>query len=128
MGTLFRLLAQKTGRLLLTVFIISTAAFFIPRLIPEAPARVAAGLDASPEAAAGARAHPEIDKPLLVQYGKWMTGILRFDFGNSLLSGEKVSILIMERFPLTLLLCFAGMAVACLLAFPLRILSAVKRW
>jgi peptide/nickel transport system permease protein len=128
MGTLFRLLAPKTGRLLLTVFIILTAAFFIPRLIPGDPARVVAGLDAPPERVEAARAHLGTDKPFLVQYGKWITGVLRFDFGKSLLSGEEVSTLIMDRFPFTLLLSLAGMAIACCVALPFGILSAVKRW
>ena len=54
--------------------------------------------------------------------------ILRFDLGASLLSGEKVTDLILSRFPLTLALALMGMAVAFLIALPLGVLSAVKRW
>lgn len=123
-----RLLARKAGRLLLTVLVISTVVFFILRVIPGDPAYVVAGVDAPPGTVEALRARLGTDKPALVQYREWISGILRFDFGSSLLSGEKVSDLILSRFPLTLLLSLAGMGIAYLVALPLGILSAVKRW
>ncbi|MDR1316897.1 MAG: ABC transporter permease [Spirochaetales bacterium] len=128
METFFRLLARKTGRLFLTVFVISTVVFFILRVIPGDPAYVVAGVDAPSEAVEAIRARLGTGRPVLVQYGEWLSGILRFDFGSSLLSEEKVSTLILSRFPLTLLLALAGMGIAYMLALPLGILSAVKRW
>ncbi|MDR1627026.1 MAG: ABC transporter permease [Spirochaetia bacterium] len=128
MGIFLRLLARKTGRLLVTVFAISTVVFFVLRVIPGDPAYVVAGVDAPPGAVEALRARLGTDKPALVQYREWMCGVLRFDFGSSLLSGEKVSDLILDRFPLTLLLSLAGMGIAYALALPLGILSAVRRW
>jgi peptide/nickel transport system permease protein len=127
MGT-FRLLAWKTARMLLTVFIISTVVFFILRVIPGDPAYVVAGMDAPPEAVEAVRKKLGTDKPVLTQYAQWMLCAAKFDFGTSLLSQERVSSLILDRFPLTLLLSVSGMALACLIALPLGILSAVKRW
>jgi peptide/nickel transport system permease protein len=123
-----RLLAQKTGRLFLTVFVISTVVFFILRIIPGDPAAVVAGMDAPPETVEAIRAQIGADKPALVQYKEWMLSVLSFDFGASLLSGEKVSALILDRFPLTFCLALLGMAIAYIIALPLGILSAVKRW
>ncbi|MDR3200335.1 MAG: ABC transporter permease [Spirochaetales bacterium] len=127
MGT-FRLLARKTGRLILTVFVISTVVFFILRIIPGDPAYVVAGIDAPPEAVDAVREKLGTGKPAFVQYKEWMLAVLRFDFGTSLLSEEKVSTLIMDRFPLTLFLSLLGMGIAYLIALPLGILSAVRRW
>jgi peptide/nickel transport system permease protein len=124
----FRLLVCKTGRLLLTVFIISTIVFFTLRIIPGDPAYVVAGIDASPEAIQNIRQKLGTGKPALVQYKEWLEAVLRFEFGESLLSGEKVSSLILRRFPLTLMLALMGMGIAYLIALPLGILSAVRRW
>ena len=125
---ILRLLAQKTGRLLLTVFVISTVVFFILRIIPGDPAYIVAGMEAPAEAVAQVRERLGTDKPALTQYAEWLLSTARFDFGVSLLSGEKVSSLILDRFPLTLFVAFLGMAIAYLIALPLGILSAVKRW
>lgn len=125
---IFRLFLRKAGRLLLTVFIISTAVFFALRIIPGDPALVVAGIDASPETVAAIQTRLGTDRPILAQYEEWLLSVLRFDFGASLFSEEKVSALIMDRFPLTLVLALLGMAVAFLLALPLGVLSAVRRW
>ena len=125
---IFWLFLRKAGRLLLTVFVISTIIFFILRVIPGDPAHVVAGIDATPEAIAAIRANLGTDRPILIQYEHWLLSVLRFDFGTSLLSGEKVSHLILNRFPLTLSLAFFGMTIAFLIAIPMGVLSAVKRW
>lgn len=125
---LFWLFIRKAGRLLLTVFVISTVIFFILRVIPGDPAHVVAGLDASPEAVAAISASLGTDKPMIVQYEHWLLSVVRLDFGKSLLSGEKVTHLILSRFPITLSLAFFGMGIAFLIAVPMGVLSAVKRW
>lgn len=127
MGT-FRLFLRKSGRLILTVFIISTVVFFILRIIPGDPALVVAGVDASPEAIKIIQEKLGTNRSAFIQYEEWLLSILRFDFGTSLLSGEKVSSLILERFPLTFSLALLGMGIAYLIALPLGVLSAVRRW
>jgi len=119
---------KRLGRLLLTVLLISTIIFFVIRVIPGDPALVIAGLDASPENVAAIRARIGTDQPLAVQYVRWLASVVRFDFGDSLSTGQPVATMIMERFPLTLTLALLGMAIALLLAIPLGIVSAVRRW
>ncbi len=119
---------KRLGRLLLTVLLISTIIFFVIRVIPGDPALVIAGLDASPESVAAIRAKIGTDQPLAVQYVRWLASIVRFDFGVSLSTGQPVTGMIIERFPLTLTLALLGMAIALVLAIPLGIVSAVRRW
>ena len=119
---------KRLGRLLLTVLLISTIIFFVIRVIPGDPALVIAGLDASPEAIAAIRARIGTDQPLALQYVRWLAAVVRFDFGTSLSTGQPVTQLIVERFPLTLTLALLGMAIALALAIPLGIVSAVRRW
>jgi len=54
--------------------------------------------------------------------------IVTFDFGTSLISGEPVSRLILQRFPLTMILALIGIVISLLIAVPLGVLSAVRRW
>ncbi len=113
---------------MLTVLLISTIVFMVIRVIPGDPAMVVAGIDASAEDIAAIRAKLGTDKPVLTQYVEWIGAVLRFDFGDSMISGEPVTRLILERFPLTLSLALMGIAISILIAIPLGVLSAVKRW
>ncbi len=125
---MLRFIAWRLGRLLLTVLIISTIIFFVIRVIPGDPALVIAGMDASPEDILAIQVKLGTDKPLPVQYIDWLSDIARFDFGTTLISGEPVAKLILERFPLTLLLALMGITIGIVIAVPLGVLSAVKRW
>jgi peptide/nickel transport system permease protein len=125
---LARFVVRRLARLLLTVFIISTIIFFVIRVIPGDPALIIAGMDAPPETVQAIRAKLGTDRPIGVQYIQWLSSIARFDFGNTLISGEPVSKLILERFPLTLTLALLGISIGVLIAVPLGVLSAVKRW
>ena len=127
MGFLLFIL-KRFVRLVATVLIISTIIFFVIRIIPGDPALVIAGIDASPEEIEAVRAKIGTDKPLGAQYAEWLQDIVRFDFGESLISGESVRELIFERFALTITLALLGIILGIIIAIPLGVLSAVKRW
>jgi ABC-type dipeptide/oligopeptide/nickel transport system permease component len=110
------------------VLLIATIVFLVLRVIPGDPALVIAGVDASAEDIAAIRAKLGTDKPLATQFGHWLWGILRLDFGHSMISGQPVSALILERFPLTLTLALLGILISIVIAIPLGIVSAVRRW
>jgi peptide/nickel transport system permease protein len=120
--------SRRLGRLLLTIFLISTIVFFIIRIIPGDPALVVAGMDATPEAIAAIRAKLGTDQPLSAQFVQWLWNVVRFEFGTSLISGQPVTKLVFQRFPLTLSLAILGILISILIAIPLGVLSAVKRW
>jgi len=108
--------------------IISTIVFVVIRVIPGDPAMVIAGLDASASDVEDIRARLGLDKPILQQYVEWIWNVLRFDFDNSMISGQPVTQLILERLPLTLTLALLGLLVSILISIPLGVISAVKRW
>jgi peptide/nickel transport system permease protein len=116
------------GRLVLTVLLISTIIFLVIRVIPGDPALVIAGIDASESDIQAIRTKLGTDKPILSQYVEWLWQILRFDFGNSMISGQPVTQLVLQRFPLTLSLALMGIVISIVIAIPLGVLSAVKRW
>jgi peptide/nickel transport system permease protein len=70
-----------------------------------------------------------LDQPMLVQYGKWITGILtRGDFGISFEWQQPVSGLIWERMALTLVLTLSTLVVTWAIALPIGVFSAVKKY
>ena len=65
--------------------------------------------------------------PLLVQYGRFMGGALRGDFGESLRYRRPALGLVLERLPATLLLAGSAIALTLVVAVPLGVLTAVRR-
>ncbi|MFQ5811638.1 MAG: ABC transporter permease [Anaerolineae bacterium] len=68
-----------------------------------------------------------LDKPLPVQFVKYMSHVLRGDFGRSILSRREVSELILEKLPVTAELGVAAFALAYLLSIPLGAIAALNR-
>lgn len=119
---------RRFGRLILTVLLISTIVFVVIRVIPGDPALVIAGIDASQSDIDAIRAKLGTDEPMLSQYVTWIWDVIRFDFGDSMISGQPVTRLVLERFPLTLSLALMGIVISIIIAIPLGVISAVKRW
>jgi peptide/nickel transport system permease protein len=70
-----------------------------------------------------------LDKPLIVQYWKWISGILfRGDFGESFEWNRPVTQMIWGRLGLTFVLSFSTLIFIWLIAFPVGIYSAVKKY
>ncbi|HET9469451.1 MAG TPA: nickel ABC transporter permease [Vicinamibacterales bacterium] len=117
-------------RLLLTVPVllgVATLVFSLIHFIPGDPAQAMLGEGAAPEDVAQLRARLGLDKPLLVQYGAFLQGLVRGDLGVSLRNDQPVLQQILERMPATAELALASMAVAVLIALPLGIIAAVWR-
>jgi peptide/nickel transport system permease protein len=68
-----------------------------------------------------------LDRPLPVQYVEWAGGVLRGDFGRSMIDGTQVTRHILDRLPLTLELTITAMLLGVLIAVPLGVLGARRR-
>ena len=68
-----------------------------------------------------------LDRPLYVQYWKFLSRAVLGDFGKSWYADTSAFKLVLERMPPTIYLTFAGLLVALLIALPLGILAALKR-
>lgn len=104
---------------------VSAVVFLILHLIPGDPARMAAGPDATDSDIAQIRLNYGLDKPLIVQYGIYLTKLLQGDLGESFQTLAPVTEGIARTFPATLELTTAGMLIAVLLGVPLGIYSAL---
>src|SRR5690625_702967 len=83
--------------------------------------------DATKEEIQSLREALNLDRPFLVQFGTYITNLVKGDFGTSFHYNEDALSLVLERIPATLELTIASMIVAMLIAIPLGILSATKR-
>lgn len=119
-------LLQRFVQTLLTLLCLSVIVFGLAHLSGD-PVLLMAPADARPEDLARIRASLGIDRPLHVQYWRFLTDAVQGDFGSSIKWGRPAAELILSRFPATLLLCASSIAFGLLLALPLGIVSAVKR-
>lgn len=114
-----------------TVLLVSFLVFGAMHLAPGDPAALLMGQAAArPENAAALerlRAEMGLDKPFLVQYVTWLSGVLRLDFGTSNRSGLPVLDLILGRLPATLELVAAAFILSLLLAVPAGVIAALRR-
>lgn len=69
-----------------------------------------------------------LDQPIYIQYFKWLTSMLRGDWGWSYRTGLPVLETIMSRLPNTIVLMLWAYLVSLVIAIPLGIYSAVKRY
>jgi len=90
------------------------------------PAARLAGEGSAADAARLSQQHG-FDDPILVQYGRWLTGVVRGDFGDSLYFSRPVAELLGQHFPATAKLGLAAMAFALLLAIPLGVLAGLRK-
>src|SRR5438874_5832608 len=69
-----------------------------------------------------------LDRPIYVQYYKWLERVVRLDFGQSTSERRPVTAAIRDRLPNTLYLMFTAWIITLLIAIPVGILSAVKHY
>jgi peptide/nickel transport system permease protein len=111
------------------LLIISAITFLIFYALPSTdPAQLRAGRSGSPELIASIRHNLGLDKPIYVQYYRYVKGIvLHFDFGFSYQTDAPVRQQIIDRLPATISLTVGAVVLWLTLAFPVGIISAVKR-
>jgi len=113
--------------LLPTLLIVAVLVFLFVHMLPGDPARLAAGVDASPETVELVRQDLGLDKPMPQQFLNFFVNIVQGDFGTSLRSKRPVSTEIAERFMPTLMLTLTSMAWAVVFGMVIGIVSAVYR-
>jgi peptide/nickel transport system permease protein len=123
-----------TKRLLLmipTLLGVAAVVFVIMRVIPGDVTLLILGGDQTgridPKQVAAMRQELGLDQALAVQFGQWLWGVLRLDFGKSLWTGQPVIEEVLIRLPLSLEVAILATIVSVLLAIPLGMLAAVRQ-
>lgn len=121
-------LARRTVYSLLVMWAVASLVFAMMRAIPGDPVRALAGFEGDREAVEQIRKNLGLDRPLLVQYVRWLARVLRGDLGNSIWNKQQVNQLLMEALPRTLSLAIISFLIAVAIAIPAGIVSAVRKY
>jgi peptide/nickel transport system permease protein len=110
------------------LLLVSAVTFIIFFALPSGdPAALRAGKSPTPEQIAQVRHTLGLDKPLYVQYYRFMKGIvLHFDFGYSYQNSQPVRTEMLQRLPATISLTVGAVVVWLLIGLPVGVISAVK--
>jgi peptide/nickel transport system permease protein len=112
-----------------TLLVISIVIFTILALAPGNPlGEFASNPAITPEIRENIRQSLGLDQPIYIRYIKWILAFIRGDLGYSFTSKSPVIGLILQRIPTTLWIAGTAYILSFLIAFPLGIVSALKRY
>jgi peptide/nickel transport system permease protein len=113
--------------IVLTLFLVSVITFAVTNILPGDVAMMIMGTQSNPAALAGLRKALGLEDPLLLQYARWIGGMLTGDFGHSLVFKEQISTLLLQKMKASSLIVVMSMAIALICAVPLGVWSAIHR-
>ncbi|KAB8137476.1 ABC transporter permease [Gracilibacillus oryzae] len=127
---MLRIIARKFIEVLFFIIFITFIGFAFVRMAPGDPALTILNVDelsVSQEQVDALREEMGFNDPLLVQYGNWLLNFVKLDFGESYVTGQEVTDMILLGLPATLELAVGAIIIMVLIAVPLGSLSALYR-
>jgi peptide/nickel transport system permease protein len=121
-----RFLGQRAGLAIPTILVVATITFFLMQLIPSSPASFLLGSGATQEQVTHLTHQLGLDRPVLVQYGSWISQAVRGDFGDSFVSGTSARSSVMKALPVTLSLALLTLVMTIVLGVALGMAAAVR--
>src|SRR4030095_11586661 len=122
-----RLVLHRVGAVIPVLLLVTVGVFTLLHLTPGDPidAMMAESVDATVKETL--RRDLGLDQPIGVQYARWMGRVLRGDLGRSIRNGEPVIENVSRRIRPSLQLALMAMVISLTIAFPVGIVSAVRR-
>jgi peptide/nickel transport system permease protein len=125
--TMLRRIAARFAMALPTIWLILTMVFLLVHIVPGDPVQQMLGEDARAEDLQQLRHALGLDLPLRTQYWRYLSHLVRGDWGRSFHFGAPVLPLVLNRYPATLELAFAAMLVCVAIAIPAGVAAARHR-
>ncbi len=122
-----RYLARRLLLIPPTLLVVATLVFVIFRLVPGDPAQLAAGDSASADVVRSIRHQLGLDRPLIVQYGRYLADLARGHLGTSPVYGDRVASQVLGRLPASVLLACAAMIIASVVGVTGGVIAATHR-
>lgn len=112
-----------------TMILISFLVFVGLQLVPVDPITyiVPPDMAANVEQIDKLRVQLGLDKPIIYRYFKWLIGILKGDFGYSIVSGTAIKDIIKQALPATFILAFTALIFSTIIGIAIGILAAIKQ-
>ena len=123
-----RYIAQRTFSLIPVLIGVTLLIFLVMQLAPGDPAQIMLGPKATETSLTQLRHELGLDQPLHVQYVRWLTRVLRGNWGRSIQLKREVLPFILDRFQNTAYLTICAALLACLVGVPAGILSAIRQY
>lgn len=121
-------LLRRIAVLIPTFIGVSIVAFMFIRLLPGDPVALMSGERVmSPERHAMISAQLGMDRPMIVQYLDYVTGIFRGDLGTSIVSKKPILDQFLALFPATVELALCAIILAVAIGIPAGVIAAIKR-
>ncbi|CAO3419928.1 ABC transporter permease [Azospirillum doebereinerae] len=117
----------RLAYLAIVLVVMSVMIFLVTQAMPGDVAHMIAGQFASPEVIEAIRIKLGLDAPLLVQYGRWASGILQGDLGRSLVLEQPIAPILGEALARSLVLAAVALAVVAVIGIGLGVLAAIQR-
>jgi peptide/nickel transport system permease protein len=111
-----------------TLLGVSIIIFLMLHITPGDPAELLLGERATEASLSAMREHLGLNKPLYVQYGMFLGRLLRGDLGETIWTRQKVWTEVKQRFPATIELSVAAMAISCFFGMLFGIVSATRQY
>ena len=125
---MLRFLLTRVSLVIPTFIGVTLLTFALIRLVPGDPIELLVGeRDIDPKRHAELRADLGLDKPLMTQYGIYISGVVKGDLGRSIVTKEPVLNEFLTLFPATIELSVFAISFAILIGLPVGILAAVRR-
>ncbi len=122
---MFKYIGKRFLISLITIWVLVTLTFFLIRLLPGDPFT---NPKITPEIKANLEKYYGFDKPLPVQYVKYFSNLLRFDFGSSLrYKGRTINKMLAEAAPISANLGIRAVIFACTVGIFLGIIAALNK-
>ena len=122
-----RPLLQRAGASLLLIWLVVSLTFVLIRAAPGDAADFLIPADAPPHVAARLRTELGLDRPLVVQYGKWLGDVLKGNLGESFARRQPVSTVLREALPISFLLGATSLALTFLVGVVVGAVQAARR-
>ncbi|MDO1582907.1 ABC transporter permease subunit [Rhizobium oryzicola] len=125
---MFGFLLRRIAVLIPTFIGVSIIAFSFIRLLPGDPVALLSGERVmSPEQHAAVSHQLGLDRPIVIQYLDYLWGVMRGDFGASIVSKTPIMTQFLDLFPATVELSFCAIIIAVALGIPAGVIAAIKR-
>jgi peptide/nickel transport system permease protein len=122
-----RFILRRLLAMIPVIFLVSLIVFSLIHLTPGDPAETMLGEEASPDAVAALRLKLGLDRPLTVQYIRWVDAVLHGDLGRSIRSNQPVAQVLTQRLPVTIELSILATVISLVISIPVGVIAAMRR-
>jgi peptide/nickel transport system permease protein len=125
-SSLLRLIVRRLLTAIPVIWGVTFLSFTVLNLLPGDAAQALLGADATPAEVAKLSKQLHLDEPFFTRYGNWLGSALSGHLGSSLGSGQPVTTILAQRFPVTFELILYAFVISLLIAIPVATIAARK--